>query len=80
VVSFIKGLLKGESSFRINKNKLTSYKFEWAEDYYGTSVSSSHINKVREYIRTQEEHHRKKSWEEEYNELISGGGLTNSEG
>jgi hypothetical protein len=39
--------------------------------------SGSHINKVWEYIRTHKEHHRKKSWEEEYNELISGCGLTN---
>jgi REP element-mobilizing transposase RayT len=59
-------LIKGESSFWVNKNKLTNYKFEWAEEYYGASVSSSHINAIREYIRTQEEHHRKKSWEEEY--------------
>ena len=73
-------LIKGESSFWINKNKLTGYKFEWAEEYYAASVSSSHINKVREYIRTQEEHHRKKSWAYQYNELISGCGLTNSEG
>jgi REP element-mobilizing transposase RayT len=73
-------LIKGESSFWINKNKLTNYKFEWAEEYYAASVSSSHINKVREYIRTQEEHHRKRSWEEEYNELISRAGLTSGEG
>ena len=73
-------LIKGESSFWINKNKLTSYKFEWAEEYYGASVSGSHINKVREYIQTQEEHHRKKSWEEEYNELISECALLKSEG
>jgi putative transposase len=38
------------------------------------------FKKVREYIRTQEAHHRKKSWEEEYNELIAGGGFTKSEG
>ena len=73
-------LIKGESSFWINKNRLTDYKFEWAEDYYGISVSGSHLNKVREYIRNQEEHHRSKSWEEEYNELIGGAGLDDSEG
>jgi putative transposase len=73
-------LIKGESSFWINKHKHTGYKFEWAEDYYGASVSGSHLNKVREYIRTQEEHHRKKSWEEEYNELIAGGDCTIGKG
>ena len=73
-------LIKGESSFWINKNKLTGYKFEWAEDYYGVSVSSFHLKNIREYIRTQEEHHRKKSWEEEYNEFISEYDLQKSEG
>jgi REP element-mobilizing transposase RayT len=72
--------IKGESSFWINKNKLTGYRFEWAEDYYSVSISGTHLNIIREYIRNQEEHHRKKSWEEEYNELIAGNSLTSGEG
>ncbi|MGD0343096.1 MAG: IS200/IS605 family transposase [Bacteroidales bacterium] len=79
-LSKVIGLIKGESSFWINKNRMTNLRFEWAEEYYSASVSGSHLNKVREYIRTQEAHHRKKSWEEEYNDLISGVGLTNNEG
>jgi len=27
-------LIKGEASFWINRNRLTKYKFEWAEEYY----------------------------------------------
>jgi hypothetical protein len=34
-------------------------------------ISESHVQGVRSYIRNQEEHHRKKTWEEEYNEYIS---------
>lgn len=53
-------LIKGESSYWINKNKLTPQKFEWQDDYFAVSVSESGINAVREYIKNQEEHHRKK--------------------
>lgn len=63
-------LIKGESSFWINRNKITKYKFKWAVEYYAVSVSESHIAEVRKYIDNQEEHHRKKSWKEEYEEFI----------
>ena len=63
-------LIKGESSFWINKNQLTQGKFEWADEYFAVSVSESQINNVREYIKNQEIHHKKKSWEDEYNEFI----------
>ena len=64
-------LIKGESSFWINKNKLTKDKFIWAVEYFGVSISESHIRRVRNYIANQEVHHRIKTWEEEYNELIA---------
>ena len=63
-------LIKGESSFWINKKALTEYKFEWSVDYFGISVSESHLDKVRSYIRSQESHHRIKSWDDEVDELI----------
>jgi len=44
-------LIKGESSFWINKNNLTKTNFEWADEYYAVSISESHINKVRDYIK-----------------------------
>ena len=64
-------LIKGESSFWINKNKLTKFKFEWAIEYFAVSVSESHVPIVRKYILKQEEHHRKQTWEEEYNEFLN---------
>tara|TARA_R110002020_G_scaffold420022_3_gene629171 strand:+ start:1624 stop:1884 length:261 start_codon:yes stop_codon:yes gene_type:complete len=63
-------LIKGESSFWINKNKLTQAKFEWQDEYFAVSVSESQLNKVREYIKNQEDHHRKKTSLEEYEEFI----------
>lgn len=63
-------LLKGESSFWINKNKLTKEKFEWQDEYFAVSVSESLIDKVRDYIKNQEIHHKKKTFQEEYDEII----------
>ena len=64
-------LIKGESSYWINKKKLTKIKFEWAVEYFGVSISESQLNNVRHYIKNQEEHHRKETWENEYNKLIT---------
>jgi putative transposase len=62
-------LLKGESSFWFNQQKFGVGKFEWQNDYMTVSVSQSLIDKVREYIKNQEEHHRRKSFAEEYQEF-----------
>jgi len=63
-------LIKGESSHWINKNSLTTHKFEWADEYYGVSISESHLNRVRAYIRNQEIHHKVKTWDEEADDFI----------
>jgi len=63
-------LIKGESSYWINKNKLTPQKFEWQDDYFAVSVSESGIDKVRDYIKNQEEHHKKKTFQQEYDEFM----------
>lgn len=63
-------LIKGESAFWINKEKITSTKFEWAVEYYAASVSESVLPKVRAYIKNQEEHHKKTTFQEEYEEFI----------
>ena len=64
-------LIKGESSFWINKNNLCRRKFEWQDEYFAVSISESGINKVREYIKNQEEHHKKKKFQEEYEEFVN---------
>ncbi len=63
-------LIKGESSHWINKNNLCHVNFNWQEEYFAVSVSESLVETVRKYIRNQEIHHHKKTWEEEYQELI----------
>jgi REP element-mobilizing transposase RayT len=62
-------LIKGESSFWINKQKLIKGKFEWQREYYGISVNIRNLHRVREYIRNQEVHHSKFSFQWEYEEF-----------
>jgi REP element-mobilizing transposase RayT len=62
-------LIKGESSFWINKNKLLRGKFEWQDDYIAVSIGKSILEKVKDYISNQEEHHRIKSFTEEVEEF-----------
>ncbi len=69
-ISKVAQLLKGESSFWANKNKVFSNSVFWQDDYFAVSVSESGVNKVREYIRNQEEHHKKKTFKEEYDEFM----------
>ena len=69
-ISKIAMLIKGESSFWVNKQKLIKTKFEWQDEYIALSVSFSAIDKVRVYILNQEEHHKKKTFAEEYEEFL----------
>lgn len=62
--------MKGESSYWINKEKVTPVKFEWADEYYAVSVSESYLENVRAYIDNQEGHHRKISFAEEVSEFL----------
>lgn len=64
-------LIKGESSFWINKNNILNEKFEWQDEYFAVSVSESMIDIVRNYIKNQEEHHSKKTFQQEYDEFIN---------
>lgn len=64
-LSEVINLIKGESSHWINKNQLTEEKFAWQNKYYAASVSESHVDRVREYIKNQEAHHQKQTLQEE---------------
>lgn len=69
-IATIINLLKGESSFWINKQKLTPTKFGWQDEYFAVSIGESQIEAVRQYIRNQEIHHQKKTFQQEYDEFI----------
>ena len=63
-------LIKGESSFWINKQNIASQKFEWQDEYIALSLSQSAVEKVRQYIFSQEQHHLKKTFKQEYDEFL----------
>jgi REP element-mobilizing transposase RayT len=63
-------LVKGDSSEWINKQNLVLGKFRWQEGFGAFSYSKSHTDKVVKYILNQEEHHRKKLFIEEYEEVL----------
>jgi REP element-mobilizing transposase RayT len=65
-ISELMKTVKAKSSKYINDNNFLSDRFEWQVGYGAFSYSHSHINRVFKYIENQEEHHRKKSFKEEY--------------
>jgi putative transposase len=68
-------LIKGESSFWINKNRLCKEKFAWQDDYFVVSVSENVVDNVREYIKNQEAHHKEKSFDEEFETFLKRAGF-----
>lgn len=58
--------IKANSSRWVNENKYILGKFEWQRGFGAFTVSQSAINKVIVYIKNQEEHHKKKTFKEEY--------------
>jgi putative transposase len=69
-ISKVVQLIKGESSYWINKNNLCNKQFIWQDDYWGVSVSESHLKQVRNYIFDQEEHHIHKTFAEEIDKFM----------
>ncbi|MEI8279036.1 MAG: IS200/IS605 family transposase [Bacteroidota bacterium] len=58
--------VKKSSNDFINRNKFSKYQFSWQEGYGAFSYSHSQLNNVVSYIKNQKEHHKKKTFREEY--------------
>lgn len=69
-ISEIVKLLKGESSHWINQQKLCSTKFKWQHEYFAVGVCESILEKTRDYIKNQEEHHSKKPFGDEFDAML----------
>ena len=67
--AIVQVIAKSSSKF-INENKLCNGKFAWQQSASAFSVSKGDVDKVCKYILNQPEHHRKKTFEEEYNDFI----------
>lgn len=62
--------IKKASNIFINEKKFTNFKFEWQEGYGAFSYSHSVLDNVIKYIQNQKEHHKKKSFKEEYIDFL----------
>ena len=69
ISDFIKEI-KVESNEFINNKKWIKGKFNWQDGYGVFSYSHSQIDSVIKYILNQEAHHRKKTFRQEYHELL----------
>lgn len=67
--------VKGISSNWINERDLIKDKFAWQTGYAAYSVSESVLEKVYRYILNQKQHHKKISFEKEYDKFIKLHGL-----
>jgi REP element-mobilizing transposase RayT len=67
--------LKGDSSNWIHEEFSRLRAFAWQDGYGAFTVSKSQISDVVAYIKNQREHHRKKTFQEEYLELLSKHGI-----
>jgi putative transposase len=70
--------LKSESSKWIHC-ELNMPFFEWQEGYGAFTVSASHIDAVRSYVLNQPEHHRLKTFQEEYLAMLQRGMVEHDE-
>ena len=62
--------VKSISSGFINEKKFIKGKFNWQHGFGAFSYSHSHIDRVVKYVLNQEEHHKKKTFREEYVGLL----------
>lgn len=62
--------IKKASNAFVNEKKFSKFKFEWQEGYGAFSYSHSTLNNVIAYIQNQKEHHKKKSFREEYIDFL----------
>ncbi|MDR1405767.1 MAG: hypothetical protein LBI89_01005, partial [Prevotellaceae bacterium] len=63
-------IIAGSSEHFINENNLCTGNFRWQQSCSAFSISKKDIDKVCKYILNQPEHHKKKTYAEEYEQFI----------
>ena len=74
-ISQAAGALKANSSRWVHETFQASQSFRWQEGYGAFTVSKSNERAVMQYINNQEEHHRQKSFQEEFRALLDKHGI-----
>jgi len=67
--------IKTSSTTWIKEKRLSTYKFEWQHGYGAFTHSRMQIDTVVNYILNQEQHHKKKSFKDEYLEILFKNGV-----
>lgn len=67
--------IKNASNDFIKKEKLSPFKFDWQSGYGAFSHSRPQVDAVCKYILNQKEHHRKKTFQEEFLQLCEDFGI-----
>jgi REP-associated tyrosine transposase len=75
VISISEFLSKLKSKSSGWANRKTHGRFKWQVKYGAFTVSQSQVDRVREYIRNQETHHSRISFEEEFKALLRSHGI-----
>jgi REP element-mobilizing transposase RayT len=65
--------LKASSSGWVHREK--DPKFNWQNGYGAFAVSATNLDKIKQYILDQEEHHKRKSFQEEYIDILNKSGI-----
>ena len=63
-------LIKANASRWVNEEAKTNVKFSWQRGYGAFSVSESMAENVKCYVKNQREHHRKRTFRDEYLEIL----------
>lgn len=69
ISDLVRDIKAGSSKF-INEKKWTNEKFNWQEGYGAFSYSKSSVDSVVKYILNQEEHHKNKTFKNEYLDFL----------
>ncbi len=69
-ISAVIGAIKANSSGWIHREFADLAEFAWQDGYAAFTVSKSQVERLRRYIARQEEHHRKRSFQEELLALL----------
>ncbi len=74
-ISVAEFLSKLKSSSSGWAKRQTKGRFAWQARYGAFTVSESQVGRVRQYIRDQEKHHRRLSFDEEFDTLLNSNGI-----
>jgi putative transposase len=74
-VSSLMQVVKSESTKWINEKNFCNHEFAWQGGYGAFSYSKSQIPNVISYIQQQQAHHRKKTFRQEYVDMLAEAGI-----